>query len=127
MRTRKPVYPTAKRRSNSFKKPWADLVAAVTIYGPEQTPLIIVLQQGHTRFLKLLESGFPNAEIVIIPPGQLLASDIILPGNPWRVESCVVHATGRGVHPAVGNAVDHNVSRRVDMNNEVDWYQIVDL
>lgn len=90
----------------------ADLIAAVSLDGPQHALVTIVLQQRLACLIKFPQPHPPRLLVVVVPLSQRFARDIVSTGNPRFVKTGVVDpATGR-VHPARCNSSQDYVHRR---------------
>jgi len=105
----------------------SDFIAAVAIDTPENTKLVIVLEQRLAGFFKLLQTGRPGLWAVVVSLNQGLAGHIIFTFNLGCVEGSVVYSTGRGVDPSVADAIENDRSRGVQLDNKVDGNEFVEL
>lgn len=97
----------------------ADLVAAHALDLEQDALLGVVVEQWLAVLLEFLEACTVRLLVVVRALGEGLSGDIVATGNAGPIESCVVYAAGRLVHPSAGDALENDGKRRLDGNDQV--------
>lgn len=97
----------------------ADFIAAHALDLEQDALFGVVVEQRLAVLLELLEACAVRLLVVVRALGEGLSGDVVAAGNAGPVESCVVHAAGRLVHPSAGDALENDGEWSLDGNDQV--------
>ncbi len=90
------------------KKLWAYLITTISLYPPQHSLPLIMVQQGFTCLLKLLQPDLPSLLPIILPLGQRFPRHIILPFHLRFIEPRIVNPPTGRVNPSVRNSTQND-------------------